>query len=467
MKKMTKNLTTLLYVMLFGVAIAALSGSLGIGVVFATLLLFGIKTSRLPKGSLAINPGESEDEIVKEISGKVKEIRDLIDKKADNLEIEKLKLELGELRAKAESENQTKLKAQIDDLAVKLDATETELARIKEEAKNGTPKPGSLQSELKAKMNDLKEIAKKESSKEIEVKALTLRANITNDQNAFDLPDIGQLATRKLSMYDIFPKMTIGKGTHKGSIRYYDWDEDTIVRAAAAVAEGVAFPESTAKFKKGSIDLQKVGDTLPVTEEFFEDEEMFAAELGLFLETNVKLEIDRQLALGDGTGNTMTGLLASVGAYTPVASSIQDASIYDLIVKVKEAITTTGGSKYTPDVIIMNISDINKYKLKKDNNDNYVLPPFVSRDGNNIDGMAVIEANIITANTMVIGDRRFGRIYEMPGMTIEKGYVNTQFTEDEMTLKIRKRMAFLIRSADAGGFKKVTDITAALTTLAS
>jgi hypothetical protein len=94
------------------------------------------------------------------------------------------------------------------------------------------------------------------------------------------------------------------------------------------------------------------------------------------------------------------------------------------------------------------------------------MPPFVSRDGSIVDGLTVIECNIFDSDTIVVGDRRFARIYEMGGIEITRGLVNAQFTSDEMTLKARKRMAFLIRAADKGGFLKCTNIASALTELA-
>jgi hypothetical protein len=369
--------------------------------------------------------------------------------------LETLKNELAELKASDKSEV---VKSEIVRIA-------TELKALQEKGVEAE-KP-SLKSELKAEKETLKAIASKISNKEVVVKTLLQRSAIANNQQAYDLPEIGQLATRKLSLYDIFPKLNIGESNNNGVIRYYDWDEDTIARAAAAVAEGAAFPAATATFKKGSVSLQKIGSTLPVTEEFFEDEAMFASELGMFLETDVALEIDRQLADADGTSNTITGLKSSVNAYSlPATGTITDPSIYDLIVKLSEAITTTGGAKYTPDFAVMNIADINKMKLKKDANNNYVLPPFVDRSGSQVAGIVVIESNIITADTMVLGDRRFGRIYEKGGIVLSKGEINAQFTEDEMTLKARKRMAFLIRAADKAGFLKVTSIDAALAALA-
>ena len=55
----------------------------------------------------------------------------------------------------------------------------------------------------------------------------------------------------------------------------------------------------------------------------------------------------------------------------------------------------------------------------------------------------------------------------MGGVVLSKGYGANQFTEDMMTLKARKRLAFLIREADKTGFKRVTSISAALVTLAT
>jgi HK97 family phage major capsid protein len=356
-------------------------------------------------------------------------------------------------------------KAELNALKNQLEEIGLTVKGLTEKGEN-TGKRMSVKEWLKENVATIKQIANRVSEKELVSKALLLRSAIDGNQNAFDLPEIGQIATRKLSLYDIFPKLQLGTGNHNGTIRYYDWDEATIARAAAAVAEGAAFPESTAKFKKYSISVQKIGDTLPVTEEFFEDEQLFAAELEMFLRTNVDLEVDRQLYEGDGTGNQIIGIKSSIDAYTlPAAGSIVAPNLYDLAVKVAEQITTTGGSKFSPDVMLANSATINRMKLTKDANQNYVLPPFVSREGNQVSTMIVIPCDIMEDNEMIIGDRRFGRIYEIAGLTISKGTVGSQFTEDEMTLKVRKRLAFLVRNCDAGAFRLVEDIDAALTAL--
>ena len=323
-------------------------------------------------------------------------------------------------------------------------------------------KPLTLKAALAKNKDAVRDVVKGISHDEIMIKADTNIASIATNDGNFQVPGVGQLGHKKMSAYDLFPKLPISGDNTRSTIKYYDWDEATTVRAAATVADGVAFAESTAKFKGYDLPIRKIGDTLPVTEEFFEDEAMFAAELEMFLRTNVALVVNSGIINGPGTGTTLTGLVTSSPVYTPVASGITDASIYDLIVKTAEQITALRGSKYAPDFALLNIADINLMKLKKDGNNNYIMPPFVSRDGAMVSGMLVIEDNAVVANTMIVGDSRFGRIYEAAGLTISKG-----FTEDMSTLKVRQRLAFLVREVDKTGFRKITSISAALTLLAT
>ena len=355
-------------------------------------------------------------------------------------------------------------KSDWDTLKATVEANGLKLQRLDEgeEAKEKT-----LVEQIKENLTGIKKAVSKEVKEyEFVIKANVTRASVASSTQSLRLLDIGQLAHRKLVARDRFQVIPVGPASN-GVIRYADWDADTIVRAAAMVAEGLAFPGSTAASEEFTLSLKKIGDTIPVTEEMVQDAPRFAAELGQFLETNVALIEDTQLTTGDGTGNNLTGYYVSAETYVPAAAGITDANIYDLIVKVSEGITTTSGSKYSPDTVFMNIADINKMKLKKDNNNNYVMPPFVTQDGQVVAGMVVIETNAITANTMVVCDAQFGKIYEVEGYNISTGYTGDQFTKDLMTLKAKKREALLIRDADKAGFVKVTSISSALTTLAT
>lgn len=391
------------------------------------------------------------------------EVQAMTEQEANDYAIAKRAHEADQIAKNTKDAIEKAVKPLQDELkTVKDDNTELALKINDLETKGLKSTPKTLATEISENKEVIKDIAKGANS-EIVLKADTLRASIATNPHDLLIDGIGQLARVKRSLYDIFRKIPVGKGNHNGTIAYVDWDEATTVKAAAMVAEGALFPESTAKFKGYTLALRKIGDTLPVSEEFFEDEVMAAAELDMFLETNVNDVIDTQIVTGDNTGENLKGLISSTPAYVPVASGIVDANIHDLIIKVKESITSTGGAKYNPDFVAMNIADINKLKLKKDTTNNYVF----NFNDPRVDSLMIIEDNHVTANTLYVGDSRYARIYEMGGIVLSKGLVNAQYTEDMLTIKARKRMAFLIRTVDQTGFKKVTSISAALVTLAT
>jgi len=345
------------------------------------------------------------------------------------------------------------------------DALKEDVQQIKENT-GANNKAIALDKAIEAEMPAIKAAGSNRKVHEFVVKANTLRASVVDNPAALDLTDIGQLATRKLTVYDMFTKIPVGRDQN-GVVRYTDWDDATKVRSAAAVAEGAAFPESTAAWATYTLELKKVGDTVPVSEELLYDAPRFAAELKSFLETNVAVVIDTALVDGAGTGATILGIKAQIPNYAAAAAGITDANIYDLIVKVRESITSSYGSKYSPNVALMNIADINKMKLKKDINNNYIMPPFVTKDGNVVDGMLILECNAFAANTMAVGDSRYGKIYEEPGMYVATGYDGSDWSNDMQTMKARKRLNLLIRTVDQTGWKEVTSISAALVTLAT
>lgn len=326
---------------------------------------------------------------------------------------------------------------------------------------NKTPATGkeAIKAEVEANKADLKAIANGVSDKEVVVKATTTRASIATTNEALFLDGIGQLARIRRSLYNFATKIPVSSSNNQGIIHYVDWDEDTVSKAAAMRAENTTFPESTAKFKGYTLPLRKVGDTLPVTEEFFEDEEMCAAELETFLLNNVDAVIDDQIINGDNTGQNLKGLKASVAEFSAPSGTIVDPNIYDLITKMRTAITSTGGSKYDPNFAVMNKSTIDRLILKKDANGQYLFPT------NHPIYAFIIEDNNVDDNELVVGDSRYMKIYEKPGVVLSKGEPANNFLDDIKTLKARKRLLLLIRAADASGFKKCTDIDAALATM--
>lgn len=333
--------------------------------------------------------------------------------------------------------------------------------------KNGgaESKPESLQKQLEQHIGALRAIKGTRGSAEFVVKTEYTRASVTSNPMGMMLPDIGTIGGPKLGLFSIFPQLPIGPESN-GIIRYIDQTLGT--KNAAATAESSNYAESAITFQGYTLPIEKIGSTIPITDEVFRHTARLAAEIELFMQTDVAAAVESNLAVGDGNTPNLKGVYTSATAFTAASASIVDPTIYDLLVKMQEDITgnATYGGKYMPDVAIMNISDINKMKLKKDLNNNYLIPPFASRDGKNINGLTVIESPFIAANTLVMGDRRFARIYTDGEIELGFNYVGSDWKQDVITMKARRFLALLVRNVDATGWRKSTDITADVAAIA-
>lgn len=377
--------------------------------------------------------------------------------------IEAIKAEVSNAVTKEQFEAlQTKVND--SDTVEQLKDFQEQLSVLKEKTETGEKETMNLATEVKNNIDDIRNIVKgKSNGKEVTLKANVTRASISNNTESLRLTDIGQLGVKRRALYDYFSKFPVSTGNHNGTIAYIDWDEATIARAAAIVAEGGTFPESTAAFAEYTKKLQKIGDTLPVSEEFGEDEVLAAAELDNFLRVNVTTLIDQKIATGAGGANDIEGLFTVTPAYTAVASGIADANIKDLVRKMRTSIVKTRGSKYSPNFVAANSDVIDQYILKKDADMNYMF----DMNTGQIAGLDIVEDNNLADNTLVVGDGRFGRIYEMGGVTLSEGLTGTQFVQDLKTIKARARLLFLVKEADKTGFLKSTSISADLITLAT
>tara|TARA_R100000951_G_scaffold116799_1_gene131155 strand:+ start:4649 stop:5917 length:1269 start_codon:yes stop_codon:yes gene_type:complete len=328
---------------------------------------------------------------------------------------------------------------------------------------NAPEKKVTLSEEIKENKDNIRAIVKGDRSKEVVLKATVSSTSISNNASGYFLPNVGQLDRKDRGLYNVLPKITIPEGQDAGTIRYLDWDNATTVKAAATVAEGGSFAESTATFQYYNISLKKIGDTLPVVEEFGEDNALAAAELNRFLSTNVEDVVDTQLATGNNTGNNLKGLTASATAYTPAASGITDANLKDLGTKMVESVSATLGKKYRYDIAVMNLTTFNTYALKKDSQNRYL---FDEETGMIAGLIPVIDASM-ASNTMIVGDRRYATIYEKAGLVLSEGYTGTDFTDDIKRIKARKRIQLLVRTADAKAFIYSDDVAADIATLAT
>lgn len=312
-------------------------------------------------------------------------------------------------------------------------------------------------------------VTRAKMQQKITEKAVMTRAGVDNGPWTFDIDGIGQIARPRPTLWQRIPKINMGEGMDGGTARYLDQDPATVTinatAEAAPVGENAAFPEETYGLTLQTRDLKKVGTRLPVTEEFFEDYNLAAQEIDLFLTGNMENAIDNQVINGTGVGDQLTGWVTDIPAYVPAAAGNAPANLLDLIFAVRLAINLVGNMNYDVNFCALNPSDAYALQTRKAGDGHYTFPEMVFQNGINPRGVEILEDPRIPANTMYVGDINFARIYEKGGITLSAGYHDGDFISDRIQLKARKRMASLIRLVDRQAFRRVTNITTALTTI--
>jgi hypothetical protein len=295
-------------------------------------------------------------------------------------------------------------------------------------------------------------------------KTLVQRSALSDSTLGDRIADIGQLDYNNMSIASLFRRVKIGANSN-GVVRYID--QNAVTRNAASRAEAAAAPESAITWIEKTMSLQKIMDSIPVTKESFNDLEFVKGELDTLLRVNMALKEDEMLYSGDGVApngkgiNTYATSAQATLEAAPWADSVDYANVYDLIAVLKQVISA-GKKNFIPDFVTMNGADVIKYKLVKGTDGHYVLPPFISANGQVIDNVRVVESNQVTAGTLTIGDSKYAVVYEAEGLEVEMGYINDQFTKDQWTIKATKRQNLLVRDVHAAGFKKLASIDDAL-----
>ena len=337
--------------------------------------------------------------------------------------------------------------------------------KVMREAQKKNEKPLSFKEELKTGYEDVKKaFSEGKKTAILSLKSNVATTSIDGNTNGTYIPGFGQQAYRSMVFEQFFQRFTLGAGQKA----VYYTDQETVTRNAANKNEAAAAPESALAWKQYSLEMGKILDTIPLTHEAMNDIEQLVAEVQMFLMTNVRLKIDSNMWNGNGTLPNWKGIETYATAFTQAMaadSKVADASIYDLIAAIDTKISNGKESKYQANVCFMNPVDIFKAKMKKDENNNYIIPPFVSKDGNQVGLVQIVPSAAVTADTLAMGDARYVRYYDVEGIDLEFGLDGTDFTEDLVTLKARKRGNLLVRNVDATAFYKVDSIKQRVTDL--
>lgn len=260
-------------------------------------------------------------------------------------------------------------------------------------------------------------------------------------------PGFVEAPTRPIQLLDILPTAMIGMDT----VKYME--ETTRTHAAAEANEGAAYAESTFAFTERSVPVEKITDSLPVTDEQLEDALMIEGYINARLAFGVRQRLDSQCLIGNGTAPNLRGILNVAGIQTQAkgADPVMDA-LYKAMVKIR----LIGRAMPTHHNIHPN--DFQDIRLTRTADGIYIFGSPMDAGPDRLWGLPVVQNDALTEGTALVGsfEPSWITLFERRGIDIAMGYVGTQFTAGLRTIRADMRAALVLMRPAA--FSTVTGI---------
>lgn len=250
-----------------------------------------------------------------------------------------------------------------------------------------------------------------------------------------------RMARRVLRVTDL-----IGRGATTSDVLKYV-KQTLRTDAVAAIAEEGTYPASAFGYSKATAAVKKIGTITHISEETLADAPMLQSEIDGELRYLLDLEVEAQVLAGDGTGENLTGLIPSATAFV-AAGGLANATRID---RLRLGILQVVLADYVPDGIILNPTDWAAIDLLKDTTGRFVFGNPGAYGAPTLWGKPVVESNTQSVGEWLVGDLRMAATLYDRGeaevlISSEHG---TNFIEDMLTMKARKRMALAVKRAAA------------------
>lgn len=248
------------------------------------------------------------------------------------------------------------------------------------------------------------------------------------------LPGFVEAVTRPVQLLDIIPMARTGQA----AIKYME--ETTRTHGAAEKAEGATFAESTFVLTEKTSTVEKITDSLPVTDEQLEDVAQVQSYVNSRLTFGIRQRLDGQCLVGNGTTPNLRGLKNTSGIQTQAKGGdpIMDA-FYKAMVKIR----VTGRAMPTHHVI--HPTDWQDVRLTRTADGVYIWGSPSEAGPERMWGLPVVQCDADAAGTGYVGSflPAWVSLFERKGVDIQMGYTGTQFTEGKRTVRGDMRAALV------------------------
>ena len=372
---------------------------------------------------------------------------------------EDMEAEVAKVMEKAEGIDT--LKGSLDELKKAMETQGEQLTKLIQG--EGEEKEKSIRDILKDNIEQIEKI-QKSKNESLQFKTV-VAANATNDDANYREPGVREIQRGQQWISNLFNRVQLGTNTH-GSIDW--WEQLAITDNSSTVAEGGASAtQSNLTWVRKTLSDKIIHDFIKVSKDQLKDIDFVQSEIMTLVNRNMRLKENSQLLLGGGTGNDIKGITHAdyAQAFATAGISISNATLNDLIGKIKTQIRVNSKDGFMPNYHCGNSNLYDLIRYAKDDFGQYVFPLWATGGSVAMQGMQAVENNLIADNALLVGDFSLGTVYYWDGLVIEMGYVNDDFTNNLVTISARMRENLRIKDNDVQGFVYVSDVAAAITAI--
>ena len=383
-----------------------------------------------------------------QIKNQLDQIAEVIDSK-----IEKAN---GQVLENAKGQIDSVLKGEVNSLTEKhrelyerLDAMEV---ASKKAASNSAPK--SLKSALEGMINEgaIEQVRKGNSSRaSFEVKAgdMTIANSYTGVVAAETvIPQFKFDPSRATHIRSLIP---LGS-TDAAVIRFPK--ETAYDDGAGVAAGGTAVGQSDFDITAVSVNVEKLGTFMRITEEMLNDTPQLTAYLSARVPGKVLSKEDQQILNGTGASNQLDGFFtagnsAAFNATTAgFADAVEAANEYDVLIAAMNQLNL---SNYAASTILLNPTDLHKIVLLKSTANEYLRQQIYQGLQPTIMGIPVTVNTAVTAGNFLVGDLGVAsQLWIRDNLAVEFSREDsTNFRDYFVTVRVQERLAHSVYQPNA------------------
>ncbi|QIY92237.1 phage major capsid protein [Chryseobacterium gallinarum] len=234
---------------------------------------------------------------------------------------------------------------------------------------------------------------------------------------------------------------------------------------AGMTAEGAKKSQISWTYTEESADVKKITAFVKVSKEALDDLDFLRSEINTDLREAIEIKLDEQISDGDGLGQNLKGILQYAPTFTVTGTSF-DKAVFNAnrLDVLRTAVALVKKNRFNPNYIVISPMDAALMDLEKGTDGHYILPPFVTADGQRIAGILVIENEAIAEGSFLVGDFTKSNLRIREEININLGYENDDFTKNLVTILAEMRAAHYIKKHHIPAFLQGT-FAAAITAI--